>query len=176
MYFVTGYQNYLGENKLKTEYNLYSLRKRIFASICVISFIFLLLIARLFYIQVISAPNLQAKAESQWTRDLPITAERGKIYDSNGAALAVSYTTYNVYTRYKEIKDLNVHVDDSFMSNEEGKKVLNIVLDSEDIIDLNKVTDASRIINKIMDTHEELLQDCDELDIYSKEKGVNENE
>ena len=62
------------------------------------------------------------------------------------------------------------------MSNEEGKKVLNIVLDSEDIIDLNKVTDASRIINKIMDTHEELLQDCDELDIYSKEKGVNENE
>lgn len=76
----------------------------------------------------------------------------------------------------EEIKDLNVHVDDSFMSNEEGKKVLNIVLDSEDIIDLNKVTDASRIINKIMDTHEELLQDCDELDIYSKEKGVNENE
>lgn len=76
----------------------------------------------------------------------------------------------------EEIKDLNVHIDDSFMSNEEGKKVLNIVLDSEDIIDLNKVTDASRIINKIMDTHEELLQDCDELDIYSKEKGVNENE
>lgn len=76
----------------------------------------------------------------------------------------------------EEIKDLNVHVDDSFMSNEEGKKVLNIVLDSEDIIDLNKVTDASRIINKIMDKHEELLQDCDELDIYSKEKGVNENE
>ena len=76
----------------------------------------------------------------------------------------------------EEIKDLNVHVDDSFMSNEEGKKVLNIVLDSEDIIDLNKVTDASRIINKIMDAHEELLQDCDELDIYSKEKGVNENE
>lgn len=107
MYSVTGSQNYLGENKLKMEYNLYSLRKRIFASICVISFIFLLLIIRLFYIQVLSATTLQAKAESQWTRDLPITAERGKIYDSNGAALAVSYTTYNVYTRYKEIKDLN---------------------------------------------------------------------
>lgn len=75
-----------------------------------------------------------------------------------------------------EIKDLNVHVDDSFISNEEGKKILNIVLDSDEIIDLNKVTDASRIINKIMDAHEELLQDCDELDIYSKEKGVEENE
>lgn len=75
-----------------------------------------------------------------------------------------------------EIKDLNVHVDDSFISNEEGMKILNIVLDSDEIIDLNKVTDASRIINKIMDAHEELLQDCDELDIYSKEKGVEENE
>lgn len=38
---------------------------------------------------------------------MPITAERGKIYDANGAALAVSYTTYNVYTRYREIKDVN---------------------------------------------------------------------
>ncbi len=76
----------------------------------------------------------------------------------------------------EKIKGLNVHVDDSFISNEEGKKILNIVLDSDEIIDLNKVTDASRIINKIMDAHEELLQDCDELDIYSKEKGVEENE
>ncbi|MBQ7884979.1 MAG: PASTA domain-containing protein [Clostridia bacterium] len=67
----------------------------------------MLLISRLFYIQVVSAKNLQTKAESQWTRDLPITAERGKIYDTNGASLAVSYTTYNVYTRYREIKDIN---------------------------------------------------------------------
>lgn len=92
---------------MKTEFNLYSLRKRILACLCAISFVFLLLISRLFYIQVINAPTLQAKAQSQWTRDLPITAERGKIYDTNGASLAVSYTTYNVYTRYKEIKDLN---------------------------------------------------------------------
>ncbi len=88
-------------------HSLYSLRKRIIACVIAISFIFLLLVARLFHIQVINANSLQAKAESQWTRDLPITAERGKIYDSNGASLAVSYTTYNVYTRYKEIKDLN---------------------------------------------------------------------
>ena len=92
---------------MKQEYNLYSLQKRILACVGVISFIFLLLIARLFYIQVLQANTLQTKAESQWTRDLPITAERGKIYDANGASLAVSYTTYNVYTRYKEIKDVN---------------------------------------------------------------------
>lgn len=71
----------------------------------------------------------------------------------------------------KEIESLNVFVDDAFVSIEEGKKLFNIVLDSEEVIDLNKITEASRIINKIMDNHEEVLGDIDELDIYSKEKG-----
>ncbi len=70
-----------------------------------------------------------------------------------------------------EIKKLNLFVDDAFISKEEGKKIFNIVLDSEEIIDLNRITDASRIINKIMDKHEEILGDTDELDIYSKTKG-----
>ena len=71
----------------------------------------------------------------------------------------------------ESIQELGVFVDDAYISNEEGKKVFNIVLDSEEIIDLNKITDASRIINKIMDKNAKLLDDADELDIFSKEKG-----
>ena len=71
----------------------------------------------------------------------------------------------------ESIKDLNVFVDDAFISEEEGKKIFNIVLDSDEVIDLNKITDASRIINKIIDSKLEVIEDCDELDIYSKEKG-----
>ena len=71
------------------------------------------------------------------------------------------------------ILGLNVFVDDAFISEEEGKKIFNIVLDSEEVIDLNRITDASRIINEIIDKHEEILEDSDELDIYSKEKGEN---
>ena len=67
-----------------------------------------------------------------------------------------------------EVQELNVFVDDAFVSEEEGKKIFNIVLDSEDVIDLNRITEASRIINKIIDEHEEILGDADELDIYSK--------
>ena len=70
----------------------------------------------------------------------------------------------------ESIKELNVYVDDAFISEEEGKKIFNIVLDSDKVIDLNRVTEASRIINKIMDDSN-LLGDTDELDIYSKEKG-----
>ncbi len=71
----------------------------------------------------------------------------------------------------ESIKIFNIYVDDAFISEEEGKKIFNIVLDSDEVIDLNKITDASRIINKIIDSNEEVLEDCDELDIYSKEKG-----
>ena len=71
----------------------------------------------------------------------------------------------------ESIKELNVFVDDAYISNEEGRKIFNIVLDSEEIIDLNRITDASRIINKIMDKNVNLLEDADELDIFSKEKG-----
>ena len=70
-----------------------------------------------------------------------------------------------------EIKGLNVFVADAFYKEEEGKKILDIVLDSDTVIDLNLVTEASRIINKIMDKEGSLLAGVDELDIYSKEKG-----
>ena len=35
----------------------------------------------------------------------------------------------------ESIKDLNVFVDDAYTSIEEGKKIFNIVLDSEEVID-----------------------------------------
>lgn len=70
-----------------------------------------------------------------------------------------------------KIKDLNVFVSDAFYEKQEEKKLFNIVLDSEDTIDLNLITEASRIINKIMDENNKILEEVDELDIYSKEKG-----
>lgn len=71
------------------------------------------------------------------------------------------------------LKDLNVFVDDAFISEEEGQKVFNIVLDSDEIIDLNRITAASKIINEIIDKENDILEDADVLDIYSKEKGEN---
>ena len=74
----------------------------------------------------------------------------------------------------ESIQEWNVFVEDAFIETEEGKKKFNIVLDSEEVIDLNRITEVSRVINKIMDEHEEILGDAVELDIYSKEKGETE--
>lgn len=84
-------------------YSLHSLRKRILAISMVISFIFCALSVRLFVIQIINGGELQRKATDQWTRDLSIVAPRGTIYDRTGASLAVSYTTYNIFVRPREI-------------------------------------------------------------------------
>ena len=75
-----------------------------------------------------------------------------------------------------KIEDYNIYVSDAFKSVEEGKTIFNIVLDSSEVIDLNKITEVSRIINKIMDKTDKIDHDYDELDIYSLEKGVKEDE
>ena len=71
------------------------------------------------------------------------------------------------------LNEFNVVIDDVFVEEIESKKVLNIVLDSEEVIDLNKVTKVSRIINKKIDKANILDEDIKEVDIYSKEKGDN---
>ena len=91
--------------KIQKTFTLFSLRKRISALIIAISFLFCALLIRLSIVSLVDGKWLQEKAFNQWTRDLPITGERGKIYDTNGATLAVSKTTYDVYFRGREVDD-----------------------------------------------------------------------
>ncbi|MBQ8844732.1 MAG: PASTA domain-containing protein [Clostridia bacterium] len=90
---------------MQRPFTLHSLQKRILAITILISFIFCLLFVRLFFIQIINGKKLQTKATDQWTRDLTLVAPRGTIYDTTGAALAVSHTTYNVYVRAREVEN-----------------------------------------------------------------------
>jgi len=47
---------------------------------------------------------------------------------------------------------------------------LNIILDSEDIIDLDKIVEATHVINKILDEND-FIKESYTLDVSSKEKG-----
>lgn len=81
------------------------MQKRILAVCLVLILLALTLGVRLFIVQIINGKTLQIRATDQWTRDLTLTAPRGTIYDSTGDTLAVSYTTYNVYVRGREVED-----------------------------------------------------------------------
>ncbi len=59
----------------------------------VVVFCLVLIIGRVFYIQVFKYNKLSHLAESLWSRELPITADRGEIRDRNGKVLATNITT-----------------------------------------------------------------------------------
>lgn len=80
-------------------------RKRLFALLGAITFIFLFVIIRLFYVQVIWGEELQQKAVDQWTRNIPVLAERGKIVDRNGVLLVGNKETYTVFVRPRSVTD-----------------------------------------------------------------------
>ena len=85
--------------------SIFSLKRRLLAIFMLVSFIFLVIFIRLGYLQLFKGGWLQEKAIDQWTRELPLNAIRGNIYDSNGVVLATNYTTYDVYVRPSMVKD-----------------------------------------------------------------------
>jgi len=68
------------------------------------------------------------------------------------------------------LEELNLWVDDVLLEEEDGIKYLRIVLDSNNVIDLDKIVLATRIIDPII-TNMDLIEDSYVLDIYAKEKG-----
>lgn len=70
--------------------------------------VFALLVAvifRVFYIQIFKYNKLSSLAESLWSRELPITADRGEIRDRNGKILATNITTTSLVVIPNQIKN-----------------------------------------------------------------------
>lgn len=70
-----------------------------------ITFIFCILGARFFYVQVVWGGQLGYRALDQWMREIPVVAERGLITDRNGVVLAENNTSYTVFARSNAVKD-----------------------------------------------------------------------
>ena len=71
-----------------------------------ITFLFCAVLGRMFYVQIIWGESLQEKAIDQWTRDIPVIAARGKVFDANGVLLAANSDTYTVFVRKKAVYDI----------------------------------------------------------------------
>lgn len=71
-----------------------------------ITFLFLSLAVRFLYIQVFWSEELNYRAMDQWTREIPIVAERGKVVDRNGVVLADNNTAYSVFARSNAVKEV----------------------------------------------------------------------
>ncbi|WP_294772716.1 penicillin-binding protein 2 [uncultured Rhodoferax sp.] len=71
-------------------------RTRVFVVSVVVLCCFVLLAARLVYLQVVRHEDLRAQAESNRTSIVPIVPNRGLIEDRNGVVLATNYSAYTL--------------------------------------------------------------------------------
>lgn len=102
-----------------------------------ITIMFLLILGRIFYIQVFSYNKLNNLAEALWQRNLPITADRGRILDRNGKVLATNITTTTLYV-----------VPNQVVNKEETAEKLASILEcnKDDILKhLNKKTSLEKV-------------------------------
>lgn len=112
-------------------------RSRILIISVVIVLLFVLIIGRIFFIQVIDYKKLNSLANDLWSRNLPIGADRGLITDRNGVVLAENITTTSL-----------VVVPNQIVDKEETAKKLSEILNTsyDDMLKhLNKKTSIERI-------------------------------
>ena len=64
-------------------------------------------VGRLLYLQVIVADDYASEARDSRTLEIPLTPERGTIYDRNGRVLATSIEATTVYCNPREVEDAN---------------------------------------------------------------------
>lgn len=74
----------------------------VLVSVCLL---LLAVILKVFYIQVFQYKKLNTLANDLWSRQLPITADRGLILDRNGKVLASNITTTSLYIVPNQVKD-----------------------------------------------------------------------
>ena len=82
-----------------------SIHYRIKIVLLIIILLFILIIGKVFYIQVFSYKKINKYANNLWSRNLPISANRGKITDRDGVVLADNLTTTSLYLIPNQIKD-----------------------------------------------------------------------
>lgn len=113
-------------------------KKRLVVVMILACFMFLVLIVRIGYIQLIKGEWLSTKASQQQTREIPIEAKRGTLYDANMKELAVSVTKYTVWCKPVEVDD----------AKETAKKLADVLEEDYDTI-YKKVSKKNTALVKV---------------------------
>jgi stage V sporulation protein D (sporulation-specific penicillin-binding protein) len=86
------------------------IRKRVFALLLLLVFLFSLLVLRIAYLTTSRSAELTRRGIRQWTREGTVYARRGSILDSNGHTLVMSATAYIVSADPRKISDISLFV------------------------------------------------------------------
>ncbi len=99
--------------------------------------IFIFVIIKIFYIQVIEYDKLNTLANDLWSRNLTVQADRGKIYDRNGKVIVDNLTTVGLYL-------VPAQITNKEKVSKDLSKILNVSYD-EMYKHVNKKTSVERV-------------------------------
>ncbi|QXM05808.1 stage V sporulation protein D [Crassaminicella indica] len=102
-------------------------KKRLIFLLFLVSFLLFLLIFRIGWIQIIKGEQYRQLAHIQQTRDIPIPAKRGTIYDRKGKELAISASTNTVWARPAEVKSAKTPDESAKKVEQTAKKLAEIL-------------------------------------------------
>ncbi len=94
-----------------TEAELRRFRQRVWVLQGVVLVCFVLLLSRLFYLQVVEHEDLFERAENNRTAILPTVPPRGTILDRNGVVLANNYSAYTLEITPAKVQDLEATIE-----------------------------------------------------------------
>ena len=94
------------------EADLSRFRSRVLVASILVVICFLMVAARLVYLQVIRHEDLLEQAENNRTAIVPIVPNRGLILDRNGVVLASNYSAYTLEVTPSKVVDLEQTIDD----------------------------------------------------------------
>ncbi len=95
-------------------------RRTVFLMACVTPLLFAALLWKLWDVSIVHHEEYQQRAAKQQTMELSVSADRGVIYDRNGAVLSMSATVYDLIL---SPRDLVVSVDEKKFVDEETEEV-----------------------------------------------------
>lgn len=149
------------------------LTHRLFVITIVILFMFSVLFARLFELQIINGSKLEEEFELSVLRDVEIEGQRGLIYDRNGTPLAINEVAYSVnYDNSVYTSDRNQLLLDLIrILHENGDSLsleFNVTLDKDDHFEFIGSDYQIRRFKKDI-FGEEVLEDDED---YDPEKAV----
>jgi len=80
-------------------------RSMVLVSVCII--LWLILIGRLFYLQILNYDRYKVGAIDNIQRETAVSAQRGIIYDRNGVQIATNMTVWRIFVSPRDVVDAN---------------------------------------------------------------------
>lgn len=138
-----------------------TLNKRIFSTLIIITSLFIISLIRLGYVQFFKGEEYIEKAYDLWTRNIPVKAKRGNIYDRNNELIVGNILSPTVMIIPGQITNKEYTIN-----------TLSYILDVEDISTFRKHFDKSTSVEILQPEGKDITIEQAKLIISKNLKGV----